>query len=196
MGGRAELCNGGPRSCQEGKRGCNGPHDSSQGLGLVLPLTAHATFRVPQSTEHCFPWFQVRRAVREASPITLANIMREEGFPLEKYDQGRAAQGGHGCCLPNSGLCQTHRTPQCKERRLEGHHVVLEYQSVSDRKAGPSGMVSGLHVGGLCSGAINFQATRSPALGQAEKMKTTRQAEFPPQLYALQVVLTLTHVML
>lgn len=39
-------------------------------------------------------------------------------------------------------------TPQCKERRLEGHHVVLQYQSVIDQKAGPSGMVSGLHVWG------------------------------------------------
>lgn len=119
VGGRAELRDGGPTSCQKGKRGCNGPHDSSQGLGVVLPLTAHVTLGVPKSTEHCFPWSQVRGAVREASPITLANIMREEGLPLEKGEQGRAAQGGHGCCLPDSSLCQTHRTPQCKERRLK-----------------------------------------------------------------------------
>lgn len=45
------------------------------------------------------------------------------------------------------------------------------------------------------SGTINFRATWSPDLGQAEKMKTTSQAEFPAQFYALQVVLMPIHMM-
>lgn len=89
---------------------------NSQGLGLVLPLTARATLGVPRSTEHCFLWSQVRGAVRDASPITLASITREEGFPLEKHGQGSTAQGGHGCWLPNSGLCQTHRNPSVQRK--------------------------------------------------------------------------------
>lgn len=88
-------------------------------------------------------------------------------------------KAGMAAVCPILVYAKCKETPQCKERRLEGHHMVLEYQSISDRKAGPSGMVSGLH--DRYSGAINFQATWSPALGRAEKMKTTSHAEFPPQ---------------
>lgn len=61
--------------------------------------------------------------------------------------------------------------PQCKQRRLEGHHVDLEYQSVSGRKAGPSGMVSGLHVWGPVLGSHYLPSHRvtSPGAGREDE---------------------------
>lgn len=72
--------------------------------------------------------------------------------------------------------------------------MVLEDQSTSGWKFSLSGMVSGLQASVLDSKAINGQATRSPALGHAEKMKNMGQAVCHPSLYALKRGLMLTRV--
>lgn len=118
VGGRAALHNGGSvELCQEEKRGCHGPHNSSQGLGLVLPLTAHATLEVPRSTEHCFLWSQVKGAVREHLQSPWPVSPGRKGSPWRNMNrEGSRAQGRHGCCPPNSGLCQTHRNPSVQRK--------------------------------------------------------------------------------
>lgn len=139
------------RALSGGKRGLQwASQQRSQTLRFGACTSSHCTCypRGPSVNRALPPVVPGEGAVRDASPITLASITREEGFPLERHEQGSIAQGGHGCCLPNSGLCQTHRNPS-----VEGHHVVLEDQSISGRKAGPSGMVSGLHVWGPVLGS-------------------------------------------
>lgn len=82
VGGRAELHDGGPTSSVRREKGAAmGPMTALRVWGSSF-FSLHMLPLFPQSTEHCFPWSQVRGAVREASPITLANITREGGFPL------------------------------------------------------------------------------------------------------------------
>lgn len=114
----------------------------------------------------------------------------EEGCSPEK----QAWKVQHSRCgwrLPSAGASA--QTLQCKAS-LEGPQVVLEDQSTSGWKFSLSGMVSGLQASVLDSKAINGQATRSPALGHAEKMKNMGQAVCHPSLYALKRGLMLTRV--
>lgn len=151
--------------------------------------TAHPTLTYPVTA--AFLWARERRVVRDTSPVTLTSIKGgEEGCSPEK----QAWKVQHSRCgwrLPSAGASA--QTLQCKAS-LEGPQGVLEDQSTSGWKFSLSGMVSGLQASVLDSKAINGQATRSPALGHAEKMKNMGQAVCHPRLYALKRGLMLTRV--
>lgn len=87
----------------------------------------------PQLTGHTFPWTQVRRTVRDMSPITLTSLLRARKGSLW-INMSREAQHKAGVAGGVILVCATLwgfpiETLQCKDRRREGHQEVLGYQS-------------------------------------------------------------------
>jgi len=141
-----------------------------------------------------FLWSQVNGTERETSPARLASTMRERKEPLQT-GAGRYSVGRRGWCLHDSGLCQTLKlrteTRQCKERRLEGHQVVLEYPpSVTGQSFGTGLWLACM--GPTLRGCLLTSRPHSHRpQGVQRKTKNTSQAVSYPSLSVLTRVLTL-----
>lgn len=99
-----------------------------------------------------------------------------KGSPWRNMNREVQHKAGMAACCPILADAKPTETPQCKERRLEGHHVDLEYQSISGRKTSPSGMVSGLHVWRPVLGSHYLPSHRvtSPGAGREGEARRLR----------------------